>query len=166
MTTLSDRKRRSAVFHPRPRKSASRRTAAKASVHRTEKRTKEMIWIVAPGRDATSVVMAKSSRWFRRRVRPRRPTLHSAQVLATRFVIAKWARDGVYLGNKRMSVGVLRPQRSSAALEMVAVRWEAKERSKVPFAVQQEVSTLSIGNDAYLSTRSQQIASFALRRFR
>src|SRR5215467_8032349 len=100
MTTLSDRKRRSAVFHPRPRKSASRRTAAKASVHRTEKRTKEMIWIVAPGRDATSVVMAKSSRWFRRRVRPHRPTLHSAQVLATRFVIAKWARDGVLPGKQ------------------------------------------------------------------
>src|SRR5215470_15727713 len=58
MTTLSDRKRRSAVLHPRPRKSASRRTTAKASVHRTEKRTKAMIWIVASGRDATSAVMA------------------------------------------------------------------------------------------------------------
>jgi len=73
-----------------------------------------------------------------------------------------------YLGNKRMSVGVLRPQRSSAALEMVVVKVgsERKIESAVVSAVQQEVSTLSIGNDAYLSTRSQQIASFALRRFR
>ena len=30
-------------------------------------------------------------------------------------------------------------------------------------AVQEQVSALSVGNDAYLSTRSQQIASFALR---
>ena len=43
---------------------------------------------------------------------------------------------------------------------------ERKIESAVVSAVQQEVSTLSIGNDAYLSTRSQQIASFALRRFR
>src|SRR5262249_11028962 len=59
MTTLSDRKRRSAVLHPRPRKSASRRTAAKASVHKTEKRTKVMICIVVSGRGVTSAVIGK-----------------------------------------------------------------------------------------------------------
>ena len=40
---------------------------------------------------------------------------------------------------------------------------ESEIESAVVTAVQQQASTLSIGNDAYLSTRSQQIAVFALR---
>jgi ABC-type uncharacterized transport system substrate-binding protein len=50
-------------------------------------------------------------------------------------------------------------------LEMVVVKagTESEIESAVITAVQQQASVLSIGNDAYLSTRSRQIASFALR---
>ena len=61
-------------------------------------------------------------------------------------------------------------QQSEAAvrrlgLEMVVVKAgsESEIESAVITAVQQQASVLSIGNDAYLSTRSRQIASFALR---
>ena len=61
-------------------------------------------------------------------------------------------------------------QQSEAAvrrlgLEMVVVKAgsESEIESSVITAVQQQASVLSIGNDAYLSTRSRQIASFALR---
>ncbi len=50
-------------------------------------------------------------------------------------------------------------------LEMVIVKAgsESEIESAVVTAAQQQASTLSIGNDAYLSTRSRQIALFALR---
>ena len=61
-------------------------------------------------------------------------------------------------------------QQSEAAvrrlgLEMVVVKAgsESEIESAVIAALQQQASVLSIGNDAYLSTRSRQIASFALR---
>ena len=61
-------------------------------------------------------------------------------------------------------------QQSEAAvrrlgLEMVVVKAgsESEIESAVVTAVQQQASALSIGNDAYLSTRSRQIAFFALR---
>ena len=54
---------------------------------------------------------------------------------------------------------------SRLGLEMVVVKAgsENEIESAVVTAAQQQASTLSIGNDAYLSTRSRQIASFALR---
>src|SRR5439155_25077873 len=61
-------------------------------------------------------------------------------------------------------------QRTEAAvdrlgLEMVVVEAgsESEIESAVVTAVQQRAGALSIGNDAYLSTRSRQIAFFALR---
>jgi putative ABC transport system substrate-binding protein len=53
----------------------------------------------------------------------------------------------------------------SLGLEMVVVNAgnESEIESAVITAVQQQASVLSIGNDAYLSTRSRQIASLALR---
>ena len=50
-------------------------------------------------------------------------------------------------------------------LEMVVVKAgsESEIESAVVSAVQQRAGALSIGNDAYLSTRSRQIAFFALR---
>ncbi len=61
-------------------------------------------------------------------------------------------------------------QQSEAAvrrlgLEMVVVKAgsESEIESAVVAAVQQQANALSIGNDAYLSSRSRQIASFALR---
>ena len=50
-------------------------------------------------------------------------------------------------------------------LEMVVVKAgsESEIESAVAIAVQQKASALSIGNDAYLSTRSRQVALFALR---
>jgi putative ABC transport system substrate-binding protein len=50
-------------------------------------------------------------------------------------------------------------------LEMVVVRAgnENEIESAVVAAVQQQAGALSIGNDAYLSSRSRQVASFALR---
>src|SRR5260370_35751351 len=49
-------------------------------------------------------------------------------------------------------------------LEMVVVKAgnESEIESAVVAAVQQQANALSIGNDAYLSSRSQQIAFFAL----
>ena len=54
---------------------------------------------------------------------------------------------------------------SRLGLEMVVVKAgsESEIENAVVTAAQQQASTLSIGNDAYLSTRSRQIASFALR---
>ena len=54
---------------------------------------------------------------------------------------------------------------SRLGLEMVVVKAgsENEIESAVVTAAQKPVSALSIGNDAYLSTRSRQIASFALR---
>ena len=61
-------------------------------------------------------------------------------------------------------------QQSEAAvqrlgLEMVVVKAgsESEIESAVGAAVQQQANALSIGNDAYLSSRSRQIAFFALR---
>ena len=50
-------------------------------------------------------------------------------------------------------------------LEMVVIKAgsESEIESAVLTAVQQQAGALSIGNDAYLSTRSRQIAAFALR---
>jgi putative ABC transport system substrate-binding protein len=50
-------------------------------------------------------------------------------------------------------------------LEMVVIKAgsESEIESVVVAAVQQQANTLSIGNDAYLSSRSRQIAAFALR---
>jgi putative ABC transport system substrate-binding protein len=50
-------------------------------------------------------------------------------------------------------------------LEMVIVKAgsESETESAVGAAVQQQAKALSIGNDAYLSSRSRQIAFFALR---
>ena len=50
-------------------------------------------------------------------------------------------------------------------LEMVVVKAgsESEIESAVVAAVQQQANALSIGNDAYLSSRSRQIAFFALR---
>jgi putative ABC transport system substrate-binding protein len=50
-------------------------------------------------------------------------------------------------------------------LEMIVVKAgsEGEVESAILSAVQQQASALSIGNDAYLSTRSRQIAAFALR---
>jgi putative ABC transport system substrate-binding protein len=54
---------------------------------------------------------------------------------------------------------------SRLGLEMVVVKAgsEAEIENAVVAAAQQQASTLSIGNDAYLSSRSRQIAFFALR---
>ena len=50
-------------------------------------------------------------------------------------------------------------------LEMVVVKAgsEGDIESAIAAAVQQQAKALSIGNDAYLSSRSRQIAFFALR---
>ena len=50
-------------------------------------------------------------------------------------------------------------------LEMVVIKAgsESEIESAVVAAVQQQANVLSIANDAYLSTRGRQIASFALR---
>jgi putative tryptophan/tyrosine transport system substrate-binding protein len=50
-------------------------------------------------------------------------------------------------------------------LEMVVIKAgsEGEVENAILTAVQQQASALSIGNDAYLSTRSRQIATFALR---
>ena len=61
-------------------------------------------------------------------------------------------------------------QQSEAAvrrlgLEMVVVKAgnESEIESAIVTAVQQQANALSIGNDAYLSSRSRQVAFFALR---
>jgi putative ABC transport system substrate-binding protein len=61
-------------------------------------------------------------------------------------------------------------QQSQAAvdrlgLEMVVIKAgsESEIESAVLAALQQQANALSVGNDAYLSTRSRQIAAFALR---
>ena len=50
-------------------------------------------------------------------------------------------------------------------LEMVVIKAgsESEIETAVVAAVEQQAKALSIGNDAYLSSRSRQIASFALR---
>src|SRR5262249_44239948 len=54
---------------------------------------------------------------------------------------------------------------SRLGLEIVIIKAgsEGEIESAVLSAVQQQASALSIGNDAYLSSRSRQIAAFALR---
>jgi putative ABC transport system substrate-binding protein len=68
---------------------------------------------------------------------------------------------GLMKDNVQQSEGAVR----RLGLEMVVVKAgnESEIESAVFTAVQQQASVLSIGNDAYLSTRSRQIAALALR---
>jgi putative ABC transport system substrate-binding protein len=68
---------------------------------------------------------------------------------------------GLMQDNIRLSEAAVR----RLGLEMIVIKAgsESEIENAVLTAVQQQAGALSIGNDAYLSTRSRQIASFALR---
>ena len=68
---------------------------------------------------------------------------------------------GLMQDNVQLSEAALR--RLGLEIAIIKAGSESEIESAVLSAVQQEASALSIGNDAYLSSRSRQIAAFALR---
>ena len=88
--------------------------------------------------------------------------LHEVLPGATRIaLLVNPNNPGLMKDNIRQTEAAVR----RLGLEMVVVKAgsESEIESAVVAAAQQQASILSIGNDAYLSTRSRQIASFALR---
>ena len=88
--------------------------------------------------------------------------LHEVLPRATRIaLLVNPNNPGLMKDNVQQSEAAVR----RLGLEMVVVKAgsESEIESAVITALQQQASVLSIGNDAYLSTRSLQIASFALR---
>jgi putative tryptophan/tyrosine transport system substrate-binding protein len=68
---------------------------------------------------------------------------------------------GLMQDNIRLSKAAV--QRLGLEMVVVEAGGESEIESAVVSAVQQQANALSIGNDAYLSSRSRQVASFALR---
>jgi ABC-type uncharacterized transport system substrate-binding protein len=95
-------------------------------------------------------------------VAKRMELLHDILPDATRIaLLVNPNNPGLMQDNIQLSEAAVR----RLGLEMVIVKAgsEGEIESAVLTAVQQQAHALSIGNDAYLSTRSRQIAAFALR---
>ena len=95
-------------------------------------------------------------------VAKRMELLHEVLLGATRIaLLVNPNNPGLMQDNIQHSEAAVRRLR----LEMVVVKAgnESEIESAIVAAVQQQASALSIGNDAYLSSRSRQIAFFALR---
>jgi len=95
-------------------------------------------------------------------VAKRMELLHEVLPSATRIaVLVNPNNPGLMQDNIKQSEAALR----RLGLEMVVIKagTESEIESAVVAAVQQQANALSIGNDAYLTSRSRQIAFFALR---
>jgi putative ABC transport system substrate-binding protein len=95
-------------------------------------------------------------------VAKRMELLHEVLPSATRIALLVNPKNpGLMQDNIRQSEAAVK----RLGLEMVVVKAgnESEIESAIVTAVQQQANALSIGNDAYLSSRSRQIAFFALR---